>query len=197
MVTPTQDLILTPDEVIDKSTRTTRLLSLLARTDPLFDPEPLRERVQQFFCQVQQCWEARQPGSVRDGMTPEAFTRYEELVSAMRLNHEVNRIEDLQVRRIEYVYVASPPDGERPQFTALITFEAKAHFIHETSGAYLRGAVENTCYQELWTFQRSDNAWLLHEVKASRDSTLLHAPNKVAGLTDEEVRNPTHGTILL
>ena len=38
-VTPMQDLILSPDEVVDKSIRTTRLLSALATNEPLFDPE--------------------------------------------------------------------------------------------------------------------------------------------------------------
>jgi predicted lipid-binding transport protein (Tim44 family) len=197
IVTPMQDLILSPDEVVDKSIRTTRLLSTLATNEPLFDPEPLHKWIRDLFYQVQYCRQARDPGPVKQSMTPIALDKYDELIRAMRRNREINRVDDLQVRRLEFVHVLRPAEVEHQTVTALITFEGKAHFVHETSGAYIRGAQKNTWYQEFWTFQRHGEGWKLHEVQESWNDTHLREPNRVHGMSDVELEKAEGGVILL
>jgi hypothetical protein len=196
-VPPMQDLILSADEVADKSVRTTRLLEMLARTDGMFDPGPLRAWVGDLFCRVQQCWQDRNPGPVKEQMTPHAQARYAKLIETMRQRHLINHVNDLYVRRLEFVHVARMVQADGHEFTALITFEAKAHFVNETTGVPIHGTPKSTWYQEFWTFQRHGNAWQLHEVKESWDTGALTAPNRVAGLSDVELRNVERGVILL
>ncbi len=188
-VPPMHDLILSPDEVLDKSVRTTRLMEFLAGTDGLFDPGPLRDWVRDLFCRVQHCWQARDPGPVKEHLTPKALARYEGLIQTMRGNHLINRVDDLHVRRLEFVHVARTEDADRHEFTAVITFEAKAHFVHEATGVPVHGAPKSTWFQEFWAFRRDGDAWRLHEVKESWDTGPLTAPNQVAGFSETELRN--------
>jgi predicted lipid-binding transport protein (Tim44 family) len=196
-VPPMQDLILSPDEVVGKSLRTTRLMQYLARNDHPFNPARLRDWVQDLFCRVQKCWQERDPGPVKDHLTSQALARYEGLIKTMRGNHLINRVDDLQVRRLEFVHVARPEDVDRHEFTALITFEAKAYFVHERSGTPVQGTPKNSWFQEFWTFQRHGDAWQLHQVKESWETGPLQAPNRAAGFSDAELRNAERGVIVL
>jgi hypothetical protein len=81
--------------------------------------------------------------------------------------------------------------------TALITFEARVYFVHDRTGAFLRGAERSTWYQEFWTFHRDGDGWRLHDIQQSWDDTPLTAPNKVDGLGDAELRNIEQGVVLL
>jgi hypothetical protein len=196
-VTPPRDLIRTPDEVMDKSMRTTRLLSALAKNEPLFDPEPLRDWIRDYFHQVEKCWQARDPGPVKDRMTLQAFAKYDVLIQAMRRNREINRIEDSLVCRLEFVHVSCPAEVENHTITALITYQAKAYFVDQKTGAHRRGFQKNTMYQDFWTLQRHGDGWRLHEVHESRNDTHLGKPNRVHGMTDIDLQNAERGVILL
>jgi predicted lipid-binding transport protein (Tim44 family) len=190
-VPPMQDLIISPAEVIDKNLRTTRLLLFLAKSQPIFNPEPLRQWIRNYFNQVQYCWQQRDPTPVSQSMTAQALTRFEELIRAMRRNRQINRVDDPRVRRLEFVHI------DQQAVTALITFEARAYFVHETTGAFIQGAQKNTWYQEFWTFQRHGDGWKLHQVQESTDDSHLNAPNRVDGLSEEELQNVERGAIML
>ena len=196
-VTPKPDVIRSPYEVVDKSQRTTSLLSALAKNEPLFEPEPLREWIRAYFHSVQAAWEARDPAPVKNKMTPQALAKYENLIRAMRRNREINRIEDLLVCRLEFVHVSCPAEVENHMVTALITYQAKAYFVEGKTGAYRRGIQKDALYQDFWTFQRHADGWKLHEVQESWNDSHLCQPNRVHGMTDVELQNAERGVILL
>jgi predicted lipid-binding transport protein (Tim44 family) len=194
-VPPMQDLILSPDEVRDKSMRATRLMEFLGQTDSLFDPARLRDWVSEVFCRLQQCWQQRDLGPVKEHLTPKELARNEGLINTMRCRRLVNRVEDLQVRRLEFVHVARPEETDRHQFTALITFEAMAYFVHERTGVPLGGPPKTTWFQEFWTFRRHGDAWRLDEIQRSCDTGPLKAANQFTGLFVAELRNIERGVI--
>jgi hypothetical protein len=196
-VTPPPDLIRTPDDVADKSMRTTRLMSVLAKREPLFEPEPLREWILDYFHEAEKCWQARDPAAVKDRMTPQAFAKYDELIRAMRRNREINRIEDSLVCRLEFVHVSCPAESENHTITALITYQAKAYFVEEKSGAYQRGFQKNTLYQDFWVFQRHGDGWKLHDFQESWNDKYLREPNRLHGMSEVDLRNAENGVILL
>jgi hypothetical protein len=196
-IPPMRDLILSPDEVMDKSLRATRLMQFLARTDSLFDPGPVGDWVRDLFCRVQQCWRARHPGPVKEHLTPNALARYEVLIRTMGVRRLINRVDDLHVRRLEFVHVARPQQNDGHEFTALITFEAKAHFVHERTGVPLHGTPKSTWYQEFWTFRRDGDAWRLDDVQESWNTGPLTAPNMASGLSEAELRDVERDVILL
>jgi hypothetical protein len=196
-IPPLEDLIIQPEEVADKAQKTTRLLEALARRDSAFDPRKLCAFVTATFTWVQECWEKRDYRPVKELLEPDIRAQHEDLLGAMRRNREVNRIENLRVRRLEFVHVHSAVESNRHEVTALITFEAKVYFVHERTEAFLRGSQKVIPYQEFWVFRRQDDGWRLLTIDRSDDSERLHAVNHVDGMTEVDRSNAEQGVIAL
>ena len=159
-----EDLILSAEEVAEKARSTLRSLEELAQRDPVFDPSSLEAFITATFLQVQQCWEKRDYGPVRDLLAPSLLAEHEELLQAMRRDGVINRIESMSVRRLELVDVYCPEETDRHEVTALITFDAKTSFMDEATGAYVRGSRKLLPYQEFWVFGRRGDIWRLRTI---------------------------------
>ena len=131
-------------------------------------PDVLREWIRATFVLVQRCWQERDYGPVRDRLEEEELARHEGLLRAMRGNAEINRIDNLSVRRLELVHVAYSQEGGLAEVTALITFEAVVYFIAEALGGVLARAVKSLPYQEFWTFRRNAEAWRCKRLTRAR-----------------------------
>jgi predicted lipid-binding transport protein (Tim44 family) len=169
------------EQVAEKAEQTTGLLKALAREDRLVDPSEPRTFVTATFREVQRCWQERDYGPVERFLMPSLLADHQKLLRAMRSNGEINRIEDLQVRRLEFVHLVCPDEIDGREVTALITFEAKVYFVAERTGAFLRGAQQARLYQEFWTFRQQENAWRLQAIERSHVSNRLRWPNRVEG----------------
>jgi hypothetical protein len=175
-VPPLEDLILSAEEVEEKALSTLWLLDELAQRNPLFNPSSLEAFIKATFLQVQQCWEKRDYGPVRDLLAPSLLAEHEELLQAMRRDGLINRIESLSVRRLEFVHVFCPEETDRHEVTALITFDARTYFVGEATGAYVHGSRKILVYQEYWVFGRRGDTWRLRTIdRDQRDHRGLRA----------------------
>jgi predicted lipid-binding transport protein (Tim44 family) len=186
---PMQDLILQPHEVAAKAEQTRRLLLFLACRDHALDPGELHRRITTTFVLVQKAWEARDYGPVRHLLLPNILAKHETLLKSMRSNHEINRIEGLRVERLELVHLHCPGCVDDQEVTALITFRASVYFVHDRTGAHTRGLRSPSWFQELWTFRRRENGWLLQGIEQSHESDRPERPNFAADLTDWQSAN--------
>ena len=191
-----RDLILNPDEVTERAGRTTLLMGSLAPQEPQLDPASLRSQVTRTFCQVQQCWEARDYGPVNDLLCPGIRAEHEELLRRMRQEGEINRIEGLRVKAVDFVHLFWPEEPDGREVAALITFEATVYFVNDRNGAHTRGLRSPGLFQEFWVFRRQGERWLLDAIERTHDSDLLWAANHVAGLSAEQLQNAQHGIAL-
>jgi hypothetical protein len=138
---------------------------------------------------VQKAWEARDYGSVRHLLLPGILAKHEKLLQSMREHHEINRIDDLRLERLEFVHLYCPQYVEIWEATALITFQARVYFVDDRTGAYTRGPRSSTWFQEFWVFRRRGETWLLQDIEESHLSDRLERPNYVAELTDQQLAN--------
>jgi hypothetical protein len=196
-IPPLQDLIIQPDEVEEKAGKTTRLLEALAQRDPAFSPGELRAFITGTFTRLQQCWEARDYGPVRELLGPSLVAEHEAQLRAMRRDHVINRLDDVRLQRLEFVHVWCPPEADRHEVTALMTWEAKCYFVDDRNGAFLRGSQKVIPYQEFWVFRRSGAAWRLQAIDRSDASHRLETANRVDGMTEVDQRNAENGVIVL
>ena len=134
---------------------------------------------------------------MREFLGPSILAEHQELLRTMGRNREINRIDDLRVRRLEFVHLCCPAEVDRQEVTALITFEAKVFFVDERNGAFLRGSQKVIPYQEFWVFRRHGESWRLVTIDRSHDSDRLMAANHVDGMTDLERCNAEEGVIAL
>jgi hypothetical protein len=196
-IPPLQDLIIQPDEVADKARKTTRLLEALAQRDAAFSPGELRALITATFTRLQQCWEARDYGPVREALGPSLLAEHEAQIRAMRRDRVINRSDDVRLLRLEFVHVWCPTEADRHEVTALLTWEAKVYFVNDRTGAFLRGSQTVIPYQEFWVFRRHGAAWRLQSIDRSHASGRLEAANRVDGMTDVDRRNAENGVIVL
>ena len=163
------------------------------RADAVFNPWALRAWIAAQFPRIKQCWQERAYDPLRELLMPGLYARHEELLRAMRCNGEINRLDDLNLRRLEFVHVFCPKEADTHEVTALITFDARVSFVHDRTGAFLRGSQKVVPYQEFWIFRRQGDTWRLQAIEQSHESDRLQAANRVATMTDENLRNAVDG----
>jgi len=103
-------------------------------------------------------------------------------------NHELDVLEGLRVDRIDLVNVRYTVKENQRAFTALVTATARDYYIDDRTRERLRGDEAPAQFQEFWTFQRLDGAWLLREIEQTRESNALKDDNLFEQFTDAGVR---------
>jgi predicted lipid-binding transport protein (Tim44 family) len=141
------------------------------------------------FTRVQKAWEARDYSFIEHLILPDILAKHEGLLKEMRNCHEINRIEDLRIERLEFVHLFCPHFVDGQEVTALITFRATVYFVDDRTGAYTRGLRSPTWFQEFWVLRRSGEDWRLQDIEQSYESERLERANIVTDLTDQQVAN--------
>jgi predicted lipid-binding transport protein (Tim44 family) len=163
-----------------KADKTEALLAFLAQQDPDLEPDRLRQLARTTFLQLQECWQARDDYTPMEPLlTPALYAEHRALLDSMRRNHEINRLENLQVEQVDLVHVRFSRSAEQDEFTVLITARAADYYVDDRTGRRLRGNALPNRFQEFWTFRRQDGHWLLRSIEQSRESKVLEQENHV------------------
>lgn len=195
-IPPIPDLIRPPAEVAARAEQTRRLMEFMAYQDRALDPGQLHQEIAATFLRVQKAWEARDYGPIRDCLMPSILAQHVRLLGAMRDGHEINRIEDLRIDRLEFVHLHCPQRRDHHTVTALITFEATVYFVDDRTGAHTRGSRSPNRFQEFWIFRRQGENWLLQAIEPSHESSWLLKLNYAADLTEQQMENAQHSIVL-
>jgi len=171
-----------------KAEKTEKLLLFLSRQDPALAPEALRTMAQSTFLKLQECWQTRDYTPVKELLMPALFAQQQGQVLGMVRNHEINRLEDLKVERVDLVHVRYTEKKEQREFTALVTATARDLYVDDRTGKFLRGDDKASRFQEFWTFQFMDGRWLLREIEQAGESDILKDENFAEMLTHETIQ---------
>jgi predicted lipid-binding transport protein (Tim44 family) len=182
------DFLYSPSVVARKADRTEKLLQFLSRQDPSIAPQTLRKDVESAFRKLQECWEKRDYGPMEPLVMSSLFAQHTAQLRALVRNHEINRIEDLKVDRLDLVNVRYTEKPNQREFTALISASARDYYVEDSSGKFLRGDKASARFQEFLIFQRLDNRWLLREIEQAGESDYLKDENFVEMLTDQNLQ---------
>jgi predicted lipid-binding transport protein (Tim44 family)/uncharacterized membrane protein YgcG len=182
------DYLYSPREIAQKTRKTRKLLEFLARQDAMMEPETLHRLVEATFLKLQECWQDRDYAPMKPLLMPDLFAQHTAQLQGMVRDHEINRIEDAQVERIDLVNVRYTDKPDHREFTALVTAQARDYYVDDRTGSFLRGDRMPARFQEFWTFHRQGNAWLLRDIEQSRESDVLKEENYVEQFTDPQVQ---------
>jgi len=171
-------------QIARKSDKTAKLLSFLARTDPAMAPDKLREAATGTFTRLQRCWSDRDYAPMRPRMMPSLYAEHCAQIAGMVRNHEINMIADLKIEAVDLVNVRYTAKEDTREFTALFSARARDYYTDDRTGRFLRGDQASARFQEFWTFQRQDGAWLLREIEQTRESDALKDENFFEHFTD-------------
>nr|MDA8244332.1 TIM44-like domain-containing protein [Elusimicrobiota bacterium] len=167
-----------------KAGETQALMESIARTDPDFAPEPLRGVVRDIFFKVQDAWQKRDYSGLGDIMLPYLRASHSSKVENLRRRGEINMMEDVSVKRVDFVHVSCPAGKEGRAFTAFITASARDYTIDESSGSLISGSRLSNDFQEFWTFHQLNGRWALARIDQVGETDYIGAPNTAAGLPD-------------
>ena len=176
-------------KAIDKKARKTeKLLTFLSRQDPAVSTESLRDIADSTFRKLQECWQKREYGPMKPLLMEDLFRLHTTQLEGLVRNHEINRIDNLQVEQVDLVNVRYTDKPEQREFTALITASARDYYLDDRTSRFLRGDSSPARFQEFWTFQRFGDRWLLREIEQAGESDILKDENFAEMLTDETVK---------
>lgn len=170
-----------------KSEKTMKLLNFLSKQDKTMDPEELKRQVHFLFLLLQDCWMRRDYTPIKTSLMPDLFLQHSAQIDGMIRNHEINRIDRLQILNIDLVNVRYTEKKAQREFTALITASARDFYVDDRSKQYIRGDMAPETFQEFWTFQLQDSGWLLREVEQTRESDYLNEENFCELFTDSQI----------
>ena len=182
------DFVYPRNQITPKAEKTEKLLAFLSRQDSSVSPETLRRQAEATFLKLQECWGKREYGPMGPLLVPDLFTQHTAQLQGLARNHEINRIDDLKVERIDLVNVRYTEKADQREFTALITASARDTYQDDRSGKFLRGDQTPARFQEFWTFQMMDGRWLLREIEQAGESDILKDENYAEMLTDETLK---------
>ena len=181
------DFVYRPASVKSKAAKTRKLLEFIAKVDPAFQETALQEVATGTFVKLQKCWQSREYEPMQPLLMPDLYAEHCAQLQGLRRNHEVNMIDHLRVERVDIVNVRYTHKESDREFTALITASARDYYIDDRDNSFLRGDEASARFQEFWTFQRHDGAWLLREIEQSRESDKLKEENFFEQFTDKGV----------
>lgn len=181
------DHVYSPSAVAGKRDKTMKLLEFIAKQDAALNPDTLRQQVQETFLKLQECWQARDYRPMQPRLMPDLYADHVLQLEGMRRHHEINKIESVQVGRIDLVNVRYTEKPEQREFTALITASARDYYVDDRTGRKTRGDDGVATFQEFWTFQYRERAWSLREIEQTGESSVLKEDNFFESFTDAGV----------
>jgi len=182
------DYLYSPGQIARKAQKTEKLLQFLARQDPTLAPGELAEKVRSTFIELQECWQARNYGPMKPLMAPALYDQHLAQLKSMERNHEINRIENLRVEKVDLVHLHYSENPAQRSFTALITARARDYYVEDRTGRFLRGDEAPSKFQEFWTFRFLDSQWLLSEIEQAGESDILKDENFVEVFTQDTLQ---------
>jgi len=185
------DFVYDRKKIARKAEKTEKLLTFISQQDQALSPETLMTLAQSTFLKLQECWQARDYTPVKALLMPALFAQQQGQVLGMVRNHEINRLEDLKVKRVDLVHVRYTEKKDQREFTALITASARDTYVDDRTGEFLRGDARAARFQEFWTFHFVDDQWLLREIEQAGESDILKDENFAEMLTDETIQEFT------
>jgi predicted lipid-binding transport protein (Tim44 family)/uncharacterized membrane protein YgcG len=187
------DFTFSQSDVAPKEVKTHKLIDLIEKQDPAFSHAALVQKARETFVKLQECWQSRDYTPMKPLLMPDLYLEHTTQIAAMVRDHEINRIDQLQVEWIDIVGLRYTHAADQREYTALITAMAMDYYVDDRTGARRRGDTEPEEFQEFWTFHFHGGAWLLREIDQTRESHVLREENFCEALTDQELQQAYAG----
>lgn len=141
-------------------------INTIRMSDPDFDPDKFKEFAQDVFFKVQAAWMRRDITVMQQFLGQELLIEYKKHIYDLKKNKEINRLENIAVRKVEIVDTGMI-DGEE---FVVIEFTANLldYTVDELSGKVIKGdSQEPVKFNEKWAFARPDGSfeWKLEGVQ--------------------------------
>ncbi len=141
-------------------------MDAIRASDPAFDPEAFKEFAQDVFFKVQAAWARRDIGVMQQYLGRDLLSEYEGHFDDLKKRGEINRLENIAVRKVEIVD-SGEVDGEE---FVIVRFTANLldYTVEESTGKVVKGnPAEPVKFDEKWAFARPNGTveWKLEGIQ--------------------------------
>jgi predicted lipid-binding transport protein (Tim44 family) len=140
------------------------LLEKIEQSDPAWNVDRLKHRVDQVYFKVQEAWRERDQDIAKSYMSPALFDQHKIQTDQMIAQHERNVLEKINLIETDLVDVEDFTDNERDQFWVYLKGSMIDYTIDDRTNERISGKREVEEFTELWKFIRSGNNWVLDEI---------------------------------
>lgn len=140
-------------------------LSHIRQMDSTFDESRFNDTVMDIFFRIQGAWMNRDLAPVSSLLTDEMKQIFQEDVNRLLLDGQVNRLENIAVRKVEIAEVWQ--ESGQDYVTTLIYANLLDYTTNDATGAVVSGSKsEPVKFEEHWTFTRpvGNNPWRLSAI---------------------------------
>jgi predicted lipid-binding transport protein (Tim44 family) len=128
-------------------------MATIKASDPQFDQEAFRARVQQAFFALQQAWQDRDLHASRPFMSPGLYLGWSSQVQQLIDLHKKNVLDGLRVDAVDVVKVVHGQAFD--DVTVRVAATTADYEVDERTGKIIFGSRDASQFTEYWTFQRS------------------------------------------
>jgi predicted lipid-binding transport protein (Tim44 family) len=142
-------------------------MDAIRASDPAFDPEAFKEFAQDVFFKVQAAWARRDIAVMQQYVGKDLLSEYEGHFDDLRQRGEINRLENIAVRKVEIV---DSGEMDNEEFV-IVRFTANLldYTVEESTGKVVKGdPAEPVKFDEKWAFARpkGSSQWKLEGIQS-------------------------------
>jgi predicted lipid-binding transport protein (Tim44 family) len=135
--------------------------------DESFNPDEFKELAQDMFFKIQAGWTRRDARVLVDWIGDQLLGEYDMHFSEMKEKGEINRLENISVRKVDLVDAGV----ENDEMFVVVKFTANLldYTVEESTGRIIKGDNENPVkFEEKWTFARpvASRQWKLEGIES-------------------------------
>jgi len=130
--------------------------------DKAFDEKEFKDLAEDLFFKIQGAWTRRDLSGIRPLLSPQMYGVFKEQVDRLIADGEVNRLENIAVRKVEIVEAGQ--DRGEEYITVRFYANLLDYTVQEKSGKIIAGSDSDPVkFVEYWTFNRGvgDKKWVL------------------------------------
>jgi hypothetical protein len=162
-------------------------LKFIACTDNWFEKKYISDVADEAFRLIKEAIESRSLRGIEKRVTPECLEELQTEIRRLRQEQEAHVFGRVEVTDVDLVQFEAPVGKENHTFTAIISAKSKDFYEDDETGEVLRGDKKTYAYQEIWSFRRSKERWLIELLRPSSDlDSVLEAKNVMAKIDLEE-----------
>lgn len=147
-----------------KNKQSKELIRRIATLDPAWDPDHLKDRIEETYYKVQYAWRDRDQNIAKDYMSDRLYNKHKQQTDDMVIRGVRNVMESISLKGAKLVEVLDYIDNTKDSFWALIEGSMIDYTINEESGKVIDGEKKNDSFTELWKFKREVHGWVLDEI---------------------------------
>jgi predicted lipid-binding transport protein (Tim44 family) len=142
-----------------------QLTEQLSKGDRLWNYRAMMARVEQVFFKVQKAWMERNQDLAKDCMSNRIYQKHKLQTDEMIANGTKNMLAKMNLKEIMIINVADYKDNSEDTFSVYVKGSMIDYTINDKTNAVISGdSMEPENFEEIWTFVREGNVWMLDEI---------------------------------